>query len=225
METPAIWLADDHKIDSWIVEVEGEDLVKAAVADDRGLLMLLPHTGNWELFNVLFARYGQMTALYHPPRQAFMVPIMEEVRARRGNLMVPTSRQGLTTLYRQLGKGASVVVLPDQVPANGTFAPFFGEMALTDELTIRLITKTNPIVLGVAIVRRPDGKFSARFCEVGDALYSQDRQRSLAALNQLMEQLASIELDQYQWEYKRFKERPAGAKKIYRFSKPPGVHI
>ena len=46
METPSVWLGKPEAIDDWIGEVHGEELLGAAVKDDRGLLVLLPHIGN-----------------------------------------------------------------------------------------------------------------------------------------------------------------------------------
>ena len=77
---------------------------------------------------------------------------MEKVRRNLGNELVPTTRSGLATLYRRLLEGKVVVVLPDQVPSTGEFAPFFGHEALTDRLVTRLIRKSRPQVLSVAMV-------------------------------------------------------------------------
>ena len=223
METPAVWFGGIDRIDRWISHVENEDLLRAAVEEDRGLLMLLPHAGNWELFNVFYRRYGQMTALYQPPRMAAMDAVMARVRARHGNEMVPTSRAGLTRLYRALESGGSVVVLPDQVPARGEYIDFFGHKALTDPLAIRLAEKTGARVLGITILRSEDGRFAAHVIEPPADIYK-GGEVALEAMNGMVEQCARMALPQYQWEYKRFRERPAGEQKIYRFGKPPGIH-
>jgi KDO2-lipid IV(A) lauroyltransferase len=202
METPAVWFGSIDRIDRWISHVENEDLLSTAVKDDRGLLMLLPHAGNWELFNVFFRRYGQMTALYQPPRIAAMDAVMARVRARHGNEMVPTSRAGLTRLYRTLGSGGSVVVLPDQVPAGGHYIEFFGHKALTDPLSIRLAEKTGARVLGITILRSGDGRFVAHVVEPPAEIY-QGGEVALVAMNRMVEQCARM---------------------AYRFGKPPGVH-
>lgn len=223
LETPAVWLRSTERIDQWIEEIDNEDLITQAVASDRGLLILLPHVGNWELFNVLFRRFGTMTALYQPPRVAAMREIMASIRARHGNEIVPTTRKGLTRLYRTLASGGSVVVLPDQVPAAGEFVKFFGVEALTDPLAVRLIRQTNPLVLGLAIIRTPAGRFAVRVLPAPEAIHADDAQ-ALCAMNRLVEACVELAPAQYQWEYKRFRERPAGELKVYRFGKVPARH-
>ncbi len=225
LETPAVWFGARSRIDPWIAESPDLVLLKDKLDDERrGLLILLPHLGNWELFNVLFARFGQMTALYQPPRQTYLQPIMEEIRQKRGNKMVPTNRSGIAALYRTLKQGGTVVVLPDQVPSTGVFAPLFGEPALTDSLTSRLLAKTGAAVLGVALLRREDGRFDAVVREPDSRIFSLVPGESETAVNGLVEMLVAIRPEQYQWEYKRFKRRPAGMPRLYRAGKAPAQH-
>lgn len=223
METPAVWLAATSRIDTWFGEIYGEAILRAAVDNERGVLILLPHLGNWELFNVFYRRYGNMTALYQPPGQPGLDEMMHAVRSRHGNEMVPTDRRGVMRLYRVLEEGGSVVILPDQVPASGRYIPFCGVDALTDELAARLVKKTNAIALMMAFVRRADGRFDVHISEVERDLYG-ETEPALASMNRMIESTIALAPEQYQWEYKRFRERPAGEKKVYRFNKTPGVH-
>jgi Kdo2-lipid IVA lauroyltransferase/acyltransferase len=224
LETPATWLAPTDRIDDWICHVHGVDLLEQAIESERGLLILLPHLGNWELINVFYRRYGLMTALYHPPKRKVMRSLMAEVRGQHGNEMVPTTRQGLARLYRALNEGRTVVVLPDQIPTSGRYIPFIGPLALTDELSVRLLKKTSARVLGLSIIRRNDGRFDIHILEPADEIFSDDMDVALTAMNELVEEAVRLAPAQYQWEYKRFRERPAGETKIYRFNKPPEVH-
>ena len=224
METPAVWFGDINRIDGWIEAVHNEFLLQEHLDDSPGLLMLLPHMGNWELFNVFFRRYGRMTALYQPPRQAYMQKVMQTVRARHGNHMVPTTRSGLKQLYKTLNEGGTVVVLPDQVPATGRFIPFFGQPALTDVLASRLLQKTGAKALGITIVRNEKGLFEVHLLAPDISIYDPDETISLMAVNNLMQRCAEVAPTQYQWDYKRFRERPVGSDKIYRFNKPAGFH-
>lgn len=224
MEMPAIWLGNPQKLDRWIAQVHDEALFTRALKSEKGLLLLLPHLGNWELFNIFYRRYGKMTAMYQPPRRDTMRSVMAEVRTRHGNRMVPANRQGLTALYKTLQDGGSVVVLPDQVPASGVYTPFFDQMALTDSLSSRLLRKTGAQALGVAVIRRPDGRFDIHFIEPAAQIY-ESAPEALLAINRLVEAAVGLAPDQYQWEYKRFKRRPAGERKLYRFGKPDALHL
>ena len=205
-ETPAVWLGKTSRLQGWITEIHNESLLLEALAAGRGLIVLLPHIGNWELFNFYFKRYaddhGPMTALYQPPKQEVMDGMVRQVRQQHGNQVAATDSAGLRKLYATLKEGGTVVVLPDQVPARGDLAPFFGQPALTDTLTSRLAARTGAKILSSAVIRKPDGRFAVHLDQA-----SQQGLITPALINQLVEQAVNLAPAQYQWEYKRFKQR------------------
>ena len=217
MEIPAVWLGNFKRVRGWILEVENENLMDEAINQGRGVLVILPHHGNWEMFNVYFASRGTMTALYQPPRQDLLKPLLEGVRQKFGNELVATNVKGLARLYRCLKQGQTVTVLPDQVPANGEFAPFFGHEALTDVLVSRLLKKTGAVAVCCVVIRQKSG-FKVRFSSVEEEIYSSQMTESLTALNSSIESCIADYPEQYQWDYKRFRERPVGMKKLYKFN-------
>ncbi|HJP52498.1 MAG TPA: lysophospholipid acyltransferase family protein [Pseudomonadales bacterium] len=223
METPAVWLGEVNRVKSWITQVKNEDLLDVAIESGKGVIVLLPHVGNWEMFNVYFSTKGRMTALYQPPRQEFLKPVMQEVRSNFGNDLVPTTVKGISRLYRSLEQGNVVTVLPDQVPLNGEYCPFFGQLALTDVLVSRLIKKTGAVAISCIVVRQKSG-FQVCFKEVNTKIYSKELSESLQGLNSSIEASVQDHLEQYQWEYKRFRERPGGQKKLYKFKGQPDVY-
>lgn len=227
METPAAWLGSLNRIAGWIRNVEGEELLETGLAAGNGVIVLLPHIGNWELINVYIAttRNKGSTGLYAPPNKDYLKPLMAEVRGRFGNELVPTTVKGIATLFRRLDEGKLVVVLPDQVPASGEFAPFFGHDCLTDKLVSRLIQRSRAKVVNCVIRRLPRSRgFDLLFSEPDPDIYSNDLPVSLAGLNASVEACVRQAPAQYQWEYKRFKERPAGELRVYNYENEPWTH-
>lgn len=222
-ETPAVWLSSLARARRWISRVENENLLDEAQNKGKGVIVLLPHLGNWEMFNVYFATRGKMTALYQPPRQVALQPLMREIREKMGNELVPTNVKGLARLYRCLQEGKVVTILPDQVPASGKYAAFFGHQVLTDVLISRLLKKTGATAV-CCTVRREKSNFVVTFTEPDEAIYSTDIEQSLAGMNLTIERAVHGCVEQYQWEYKRFRERPAGEKKLYKYLGAPDVY-
>ncbi|MDA1299986.1 MAG: lysophospholipid acyltransferase family protein [Proteobacteria bacterium] len=223
-EIPAMWLGSRGRMEKWIEEVRDEAIFDAARSSGRGVLVLLPHFGNWELFNVYVAGHGATTALYHPPRQPALRPVMEGIRQHFGNRMVATNVKGIARLFRDLDQGKTVTILPDQVPASGVFSPFLGVPALTDRLVPRLLQRTGAIAVAVINRRLENGRFSLEFIEPDESIYSDDMALAAAGLNATVARCVQRAPDQYQWEYKRFRERPPGEPKLYRFGKPVEYH-
>lgn len=220
METASIWMGSIEKNLSRISKVTGEEILAEALGQKRGVILILPHLGNWELFNLFYGARGAMTVLYQPPRHEALHRLIRKVRNRGGNCIVPTTRKGLARLYRTLRQGGVVTILPDQVPASGVYAEFFGVKAFTDLLIPRLVRRTAARVLCVYVKRLSgsDG-FEVVFRPPHADIDSADMNVAVAAVNASIEACVREIPEQYQWEYKRFRERPRGELKLYQFKK------
>jgi len=157
METASIWMGSIERNLGRISKVTGEEILAEALSQRKGVILILPHLGNWELFNLFYGARSTMTALYQPPREEAQHRLIRKVRNRGGNSIVPTTRKGLVQLYRTLAEGGVVTILPDQVPANGIYATFFGVQALTDLLIPRLVKRTGARVVCVFVRRLAGG--------------------------------------------------------------------
>jgi len=222
METASIWMGNIEKNLSRIKTVTGEHILAEALEQDQGVILILPHLGNWELFNLFYGAHSTMTALYQPPKGEALHTLIRKVRDRGGNLVVPTTHRGLSQLYRTLKKGGVVTILPDQVPANGVYAPFFGVEALTDLLIPRLVKRTGARVVCVYVKRLDRGNgFEVVYRPVHKGIDSPDLNNSVLAVNMSIEECVREIPEQYQWEYKRFRDRPKGELKLYQFKNSP----
>jgi KDO2-lipid IV(A) lauroyltransferase len=216
LETGAVWLRDYRWVERRIVAVEGLELAQAALADARGLIILAPHLGNWEVLGLYLSTLGPITSLYQPPDNPVLEQIVRHSREKVGATLVPTNRQGVTALLKTLKSGGFTAILPDQVPepSGGAFAPFFGVPALTMTLVHNLVQRTHSQVL-MAYARRVPGGFVIVFRHAAEGIGGDDEQRSLAQLNSSIEACVRAVPAQYQWEYKRFKKQPPGSAKVY----------
>jgi KDO2-lipid IV(A) lauroyltransferase len=219
MEAGAIWLWPPRKTLGLIHTVTGQQLLSAAVAEGRGVLVIAPHLGNWELFGLYLnsCGCGQSWQLYQPPDSLKLNQFILQARSRGGANMVATDNKGVGELLKALKRGEIAGILPDQVPpeSGGEFAPFFGVPALTMTLFSRLQQKTRARVLvGVAV--RSGAGFAIHLSAPDSDVYAEDMPKALAGLNRSIEQVVRQFPAQYQWEYKRFKRQPAGKADPYR---------
>jgi len=186
------------------------------VGRGHGVIFALPHLGNWEICGDWVMQIAPVTALYRPPRQAFLNDIMRAGRARTGLRPVPTDRHGLKALHAALQRGEGVVILPDQVPksagASGVIAPFFGRDVLTMTLVGRLARRHGSPVLFCCATHDPAiGKHRIYHFEGEAAIGGDSPEASAAALNRGVERCARAFPVHYQWTYRRF-EIPGSAR-------------
>ncbi len=207
------WSAE--KIERLITSVEGLETAEAALAAKRGVLVLIPHYGNWELLALYFGRL-ELIALYDPPKIASLDPLIRQSRQRTGATLLPIDAQGVRSVLRALKIGKPVGLLPDQVPTRsaGLYALFFNRPALTMTFAHRLIHNTRPAVFIGSCARVGNG-FKITLAEAPENIYSEDVEVSVTALNGAIEKLVRSDPAQYQWEYKRFKKLPEGSSPLY----------
>lgn len=220
-ESGAVWLWPAPRALALIHRVEGLELLQAAHAEGRGVIMLGPHLGNWELTGLYLntAGCGQNSQLFQAPDDPRFAKLIYEARSRSGSRMVPTDQKGVGVLLQALRKGEVIGILPDQVPpdSGGEFAPFFGIPALTMTLACRLQQKTGASML-MTFARRqlePNHGFTIVIQEPDPGIYAKDMPIALAAMNRSIETLMAGVPEQYQWEYKRFKRQPEGGQRPY----------
>jgi KDO2-lipid IV(A) lauroyltransferase len=194
------------------------DRLDQALASKNGTILLVPHLGNWEIFNHFLMDRCQLAALYRAPRIAELDETLRAARERTGCTMVPATSSGVLQLRRLLKKEGLVMILPDQEPvrSSGIFVPFFGVPALTMTLAPRLLAKSGASVL-IGISERIVGEgFRLHFRQVSPLVSDPDLETATTALNCAVEKCVRDFPEQYHWGYKRFKSRPEGAAPFYR---------
>lgn len=217
LELGLAWHGSAARIDRLFEETVGMDLLETAQAQGRGVLLLVPHMGNWELMSHWVQKYFNLHSLYKPgPNEAVNARLLAR-RKRLGAGMVPATPAGLRHIYRRIREGHTVAVLPDQEPSagEGRFAPFFGVPALTAVLAPRMIQKTGCLAAYVVGRRMPGGRLKTYILPADDELYSADMDTALAAMNRGVERCIELEPEQYLWAYKRFRRRPEGEARLY----------
>lgn len=218
-ESGRLWLGEKKTVLDLVRAVHGEAHLQQALDTGKGVILAIPHLGNWEVIGLYCSSRYPMTSLYRPPRLAGLDALIRRARERFGAKLVPTTARGVRALYQALANNEVVAILPDQDPrqSGGHFAPFFGVQAKTMTLLARLVNKSEATVLSAYAERLPRGRgFAIHFEPAPPALYSSDLETALTALNQMVEQEVRRLPAQYQWGYKRFRSRPDSEPDLYR---------
>jgi len=201
------WLWPVERSLDCVSSIVGEEYLHASVAENRGVIVLLPHLGNWELLGPYLAAQYPITTLYKEPKNSALNNIILRSRQRNGNVLVPANKSGVRAVLKALKSRELVAILPDQLPSRegGEFALFFGEPALTMTLVSKLINRNNCKAVLAYALRQPDNSYRIVIRPVDDGIYSSDRSTALLALNKSIERCVLDCPEQYQWEYKRYK--------------------
>lgn len=212
------WLWPVNKTLKKIKTVNNESIIQEGIEAGKGVILIAPHLGNWEILNLYLSNRYTFTAMYKPPKQKQLDNLIKRMRARLGTDMAPANVQGVRKVMKALKRGEMVGILPDQEPEieGGIFVDFFKTPALTMKLLPQLAAQTGAKVVCGYAERLPNSEgFDIFFSEAEDEIASKDIHVAARAMNRSIERCVKELPAQYQWEYKRFNTRPEGSAKIY----------
>lgn len=215
LEIGYLWLRPVEQVLGLVREVRGAELLRRQPG--RGLVVLSPHIGAWELAGLYLAAQGP-TAIFYKP-QKYLDDLILAARRRSGAELAPITAKGIRVLVQALERGDYVGILPDQEPKaekGAVFAPLFGVPAFTMLLVNRLARRTGAPVIFLFAERLGVGEgFRIHCIPAPEGIDSDDDRIAAAALNRGIEQCVRTCPEQYVWPYKRFRRRPEGAPKVY----------
>jgi len=218
LEMGPMWLWPSARVTSLVKKVHNEHLLDNAIAEGKGVIILAPHIGNWELLNIYLATKMVMTAMYKPRGLKGLDELIRKARERGGGDTAPANHRGVAKVRKVLKNGGATGILPDQVPDTEGYvmADFFGIPARTMTLLPALANKTGSAVIPSVAKRLPNGEgFEIFFLDIDQTIYADDEKMAVDAMNRAVEACVEIAPSQYQWEYRRFRKGGPEGKGVY----------
>lgn len=204
------WHSSRHSARHIKAQSDGYDWseIDALLAHGKGLILISPHVGNFELLGPVFAQRHPSTVMFRAPKMRWLREWIKVLRTRAQLRLVPADMQGVRALAKTLKAGETVGILPDQVPikGEGVWASFFGQQAYTTTLVQRLqkITGSPVVVLCAYRLEQAQG-FEIKHWVV-DLPWSADPAAAATQMNNALEKAIRYAPTQYLWGYDRFRE-------------------
>ena len=190
------------------------------LASGRGVIVLGPHLGNWELLGMHSATQGNLVALYETIPLKQLDHLAHRGRQWTGGRLVHTAPHGIAELVPSVRAGGITGILPDQVPNDenaGINAPFFGVECFTTAPASNLIKKSGAAPVMGTVLRTGKG-FRAVYRPAEPGVQSNDTLEALSAINLGVEKLIAGNERQHHRQYRRFRCRPKGLVDNYDWS-------
>ncbi|MEP6943399.1 MAG: 4'-phosphopantetheinyl transferase superfamily protein [Betaproteobacteria bacterium] len=207
------WMSAARKAS--LVSVENVDVLAAALARGKGVLILTGHFGNFEVATVAgLAGFPEMHGRIHFVRRAIKPRWLDDWvnrRFRRAGFGVLGKRGSLDAILERLAAGDMVVFPFDQhaSPPDGIKSEFFGHPAWTFKSLAIIALSTDAPVLPAAGWREPSGRHVLRFEEplpIIDRQNVNDEIRlNTRAYNAALERLVLRHPEQWFWVHRRWK--------------------
>jgi KDO2-lipid IV(A) lauroyltransferase len=142
-------------------ETEGEDRVRLAHQQGRGVLFFTGHFGYWEIHAVAHAlRIEPISVLARPLDNPRLHAMLEQIRMSTGNTVI--YRQGaVRRMLRDLSSNRGIALLIDQHlhSSDAVYVDFFRRPAATTSALAALALRTGAPVIPVFAVPLPRGRY------------------------------------------------------------------
>lgn len=217
-ESACAWIWPAQKSLGLIRQVEGMEVLQQALQSGKGVVLISSHLGNWEMLLQYVCSLCQPSILYRPPKLKAVDELLVRQRTQLGNELAPSTREGILSLVKRVRNGgiAGIAADPEPSRSSGVFVPFFGVPTLTSKFVPSLVHGHKAVAVFMHALRLDDGSGYRVIIEAApEALYGDDVELAVAALNQGIEKQVRQAPSQYMWSMKRFKKRPDGEKKWY----------
>ena len=167
------------------VEVQGEEILREAMKQNKGVFIAAAHHSNWELGGLMLSVLGyHVHVIYRPLKNRFLGAYLSRCRERFGARM-ESRLQGLRWLPKALRQGDAVAVMIDQHMSQGTPVPFLGHMASTTTMPAAFVLRQQTPVIGVALERKGKGfHFILRFWHIEMPEFGEDKQANMVHVMQ-----------------------------------------
>lgn len=211
----SVWGSSNQKNIQRLHKIHGEHYFHEALAEKKGLVLVIPHFGTWEVMNAWLSQYTQMTILYKPVKNPDADRFVRDARSREQANLVPTDDSGVRQVFKALKQGGTTAILPDHTPDHGgEMIDYFGIPLASSSLSAKLIQKTKAKALFIYAMRNDQDGFDMYVEPINPQIYEGNAEDGTLIIHQTLEQLIKRHPAHYHWSYKRFSANNA-LKKIY----------
>lgn len=214
-ELSMAWFGSSEKILS-LIEVEGESILRDALAKGRGVIIYCVHYTTFEFFGPVFAAMcPRLCGMFKEQRNPVMNIVMHRGRMRHLDRLF--SKDKVRDMLRELAANSVVWYASDQFydGKGAELIPFFGEPAMTNTAISRIARATGAVVLTMCSRRLEGTRYKLWIGGPLDGFPSDDPSRDVLRLTKTMESYIRECPEQYWWVHKRFKGRPPPYPDIY----------
>lgn len=188
-------------------------LVEEALAEEKGIIFVGGHLGNWELGGAYIAARGVgLDVIVRRMSNGLFDAYLNETRSQIGMTIVHDA-DAVRRTPRSLRENRGVAFIADQGVRGlaSTFVPFFGRPAKTPRgpavFALRLGV---PVIFGAAL-RQPNGKYRLHLERVrveptGDR--DADVDEIVRSYTAVLERWVRVAPEQYFWHHRRWRRQP-----------------
>lgn len=147
-------------MDARIHVTSGEEYLQQALREQRSIVFVSAHLGNWECLPIAANRLeAPVHLLYRPANNTIVEWLVTRLRKPYSPSLHAKGQKGARAIIRAVRSGEHVAMLMDQKTNDGMAISFFGHDAMTSTVAAQLAVKYNVVLLPCYCVRRQGAQF------------------------------------------------------------------
>jgi KDO2-lipid IV(A) lauroyltransferase len=209
------WFGSERSVGDTLFDVRGLEHLQAALAKGRGVILFTGHFTAIEICGRALKRaMPNFTVMYAPRSNALIDEMQRRGRRRVAHESIP--HDNVRMMLRSLKRNAAIWYAPDQYYEGGALVPFFHELACTNVATSKLARMTGATVVPLSYRRRDgEARYEVRFHEPLADFPTDDDTVDATRLGRVLEDTIRVAPEQYLWNHRKFKGRPAPLPDLY----------
>lgn len=191
------------------------NVVEETMAEQKGVILVAGHLGNWELSGAYLAARGiDLEVVARQQENPLFDGYLTRTRHRIG-MKVIYDGDAVRRVPRALRNKAMVAFVTDQGAAGlaSTWVPFFKRLAKTPRGAATFALRLGSPVIFLVALRQQDGSFTAHFERVPVQLTGDknaDVDKIVADYTAVLERWVRKAPEQYFWHHRRWKHQQPG---------------
>lgn len=196
-----------------LIEVSGEEHLRAAYDKGKGVICLIPHMSSWEFAALVPPLLGYETsAASKSMKLSLLEKLMVKFRKRRG-LKNITREGSYAQLVKRLRKGECLIIMTDQdTLVRGIFTEFLGKIAYTPIGASRLLEDTEAELVPMCLIRKEDDNYLFKIYPALETVKTDDInyniQENTKRQNDVLSAMIKAHPKQWVWMHRRWKTTP-----------------
>jgi KDO2-lipid IV(A) lauroyltransferase len=205
-----IWDFDIEHPNTGRIQTDAVPLFETLRTDGKPALCFAAHLANWELPAIAAAAHGLPSAVvYRMPNNKAVAKEIIGIRAPLMGRLIRTRAQAALEMAAALSAGEHLGMLVDQHFSRGVDVTFFGRRCKANPAIARLARRFDCPVIGVRVIRLPEGRFRIEATGPYELPRGADGQVDIVAATQMI--MSVIEgwvrenPSQYLWFHRRWR--------------------
>jgi len=191
------------------ITVENEKYILEALSNNRKIILITAHYGNWEYGNTYIPlKYAPTTMVGRPLNNKYLNKELDRTRTKNNNEML-TKREASRGLVKALKNDRILGLVIDQHNRGGIDIEFLGHKVKQADSSSRLAIKFDAVVIPLFFTMTQFGKYTAKFYEPMESKDFEGENQILdftQAQAKIMEKHILSHPEQWLWLHKRFKK-------------------